>query len=1063
MQQGDNQLRKRRSRGLACLGDTATSSSKEVSQLTPTSAAFETELAAQAVSASSRKLLKHHDYDLQSGGGLGLEESVDGTARGPARTTTGEALLGTPPPQETMRSCSSGSDPLEGGSLPFRSPPEVFHYKDNNFLTCECCFADDFCPEECVSCVSGGHVFCRYCVKQYISNLTTGQFGTELTKQYAEAPGRLLCFCSTEDCDSFLPREALETLDVEGDLPDTSEPLPLLSPTTENDASKPRTTILFPTKMNKKSKHLDMLERWWLKKSVTAGVMKGKGGSKPTTKRIIPVRHPLECIEAIDTLLVCLGEFFLIIWGLLIANAKSILFRRKAANGNGERPASSQQEQELAVVSASSASSFSSSSASSSWSPQAATDNHGPFGNTHKDKQSQPLAIYSGKPASPPSEPIHLCPFCGQEAFLPPPVCTLVVDTLEKKWRSLVAYLLPFLVAQCFVQYYVLYPLSIEYGFANPFVIVPSLWAWFSRLVERTVPREEESMYIIDIDRSVVEAGTGAPAEAASFYSFKAFSTGETSSSTTTAIPTTNGTAFGSTSAATRAGAQNYNSNDATLLPTSPFFHLFTLISLWSWIPFPFSLLFHALSFVCAGLSIDIAEVGALYWYFTTMFLWSWRFLRGLLVPKELAAQEAFFREKYWHDEKNFLPTWDLTRWAEESKRTSKRGRKNKKGGDLTAREEQEQEQREGEEAEEGNTLPCSIVVRYLQSVHGQYAWRVLVSYVYRKLLWAFCSQERKTVAQRRAARAKEIADMSKELERSNSSSGATRSARLGRRRRKAANIAESLLGKNIFTRTLLVSLRRDNAGPRVGLSGNENDDSCRDEEGSPYSCQLPVLYAEDQGLNYNDDDGPDYNEKRVPQNIRCRNPNCAVLFCSLCHQEAHYFPNFCWAPTGAKGELEQTGTSLVSIRACPHISLLDATTEASRDSFIQFVSEKMSQKKVRYCPDCGLQFTKQDGCNKMKCPECACVMCYVCRTKLTGYHHFCQHPLDPSSGEKFCRKCDKCPLWKDFDDQLVKQAGDTAVRMYEDRFPDFRQKIFPFGTRWGKGEIVINGASFWL
>ena len=96
----------------------------------------------------------------------------------------------------------------------------------------------------------------------------------------------------------------------------------------------------------------------------------------------------------------------------------------------------------------------------------------------------------------------------------------------------------------------------------------------------------------------------------------------------------------------------------------------------------------------------------------------------------------------------------------------------------------------------------------------------------------------------------------------------------------------------------------------------------------------------------------------------------------------------------------------------------------ANAETLTEFVSEAMSAKKVRTCPDCGLQFTKADGCNKMHCPDCGTSVCYVCRNKVSSYSHFCTHAQDPARaargerGVKFCERCDKCPLWKDYDDR---------------------------------------------
>lgn len=56
-------------------------------------------------------------------------------------------------------------------------------------------------------------------------------------------------------------------------------------------------------------------------------------------------------------------------------------------------------------------------------------------------------------------------------------------------------------------------------------------------------------------------------------------------------------------------------------------------------------------------------------------------------------------------------------------------------------------------------------------------------------------------------------------------------------------------------------------------------------------------------------------------------------------------------------------------------------------------VERAMSDAVKRTCPNCGLGFTKSDGCNSMQC-ICGYKMCYICRKglKAEGYEHFCRH-----------------------------------------------------------------------
>ncbi|KAJ2928164.1 hypothetical protein H1R20_g8934, partial [Candolleomyces eurysporus] len=57
----------------------------------------------------------------------------------------------------------------------------------------------------------------------------------------------------------------------------------------------------------------------------------------------------------------------------------------------------------------------------------------------------------------------------------------------------------------------------------------------------------------------------------------------------------------------------------------------------------------------------------------------------------------------------------------------------------------------------------------------------------------------------------------------------------------------------------------------------------------------------------------------------------------------------------------------------------------------------------------CRISFIKEDGCNKMQCPWCKTLSCYVCRQVIDGYEHFDQN--DPDDLESSPEN-NKCPLW---------------------------------------------------
>jgi hypothetical protein len=87
-------------------------------------------------------------------------------------------------------------------------------------------------------------------------------------------------------------------------------------------------------------------------------------------------------------------------------------------------------------------------------------------------------------------------------------------------------------------------------------------------------------------------------------------------------------------------------------------------------------------------------------------------------------------------------------------------------------------------------------------------------------------------------------------------------------------------------------------------------------------------------------------------------------------------------------------------------------------------IEEAMTAALIRSCNKCKKQFIKEYGCNKMTCPSCRNLQCYVCSETLKGYAHFDQTPMgDPRPGGK-------CPLYDNLEqrhEREVKAAEETA------------------------------------
>ncbi|KAJ3514201.1 hypothetical protein NMY22_g14821 [Coprinellus aureogranulatus] len=102
----------------------------------------------------------------------------------------------------------------------------------------------------------------------------------------------------------------------------------------------------------------------------------------------------------------------------------------------------------------------------------------------------------------------------------------------------------------------------------------------------------------------------------------------------------------------------------------------------------------------------------------------------------------------------------------------------------------------------------------------------------------------------------------------------------------------------------------------------------------------------------------------------------------------------------------KENGCGVATCRRCkkkdhsPHRCQLDARL---------LVEEAMSKALVRNCPKCSKAFIKEQGCNKMKCPSCKTLSCYVCRKVITGYQHFAQQD---AHGRLRPGQRGKCPLF---------------------------------------------------
>ncbi|KAJ3490885.1 hypothetical protein NLJ89_g11396 [Agrocybe chaxingu] len=137
----------------------------------------------------------------------------------------------------------------------------------------------------------------------------------------------------------------------------------------------------------------------------------------------------------------------------------------------------------------------------------------------------------------------------------------------------------------------------------------------------------------------------------------------------------------------------------------------------------------------------------------------------------------------------------------------------------------------------------------------------------------------------------------------------------------------------------------------------------------------------------------------------------------------------------------EDGGCGVVSCRECKKPDHLPKSCkEVEEDKHLDgrhAIEEAMTRALMRNCPKCHKAFVKDAGCNKMTCPHCRTLSCYVCRKVINGYEHFNQTPAGrPSTSQND----GKCLLWDQVEERHaaeVKAAAEKALADWKRDHPD--------------------------
>ncbi|KDR78857.1 hypothetical protein GALMADRAFT_224109 [Galerina marginata CBS 339.88] len=141
----------------------------------------------------------------------------------------------------------------------------------------------------------------------------------------------------------------------------------------------------------------------------------------------------------------------------------------------------------------------------------------------------------------------------------------------------------------------------------------------------------------------------------------------------------------------------------------------------------------------------------------------------------------------------------------------------------------------------------------------------------------------------------------------------------------------------------------------------------------------------------------------------------------------------------------EDGGCGVVSCRSCKKMDHLPKSCKEAEDDKMldgrHAIEEAMTRALMRNCPKCQKAFVKDAGCNKMTCPNCHTLSCYVCRKVITGYEHFNQAPPGHATSSK---AGGKCLLWDKVEERHVaevKAAAEKAMEEYKRDHPEVDEK----------------------
>ncbi|KIJ59963.1 hypothetical protein HYDPIDRAFT_139939 [Hydnomerulius pinastri MD-312] len=159
--------------------------------------------------------------------------------------------------------------------------------------------------------------------------------------------------------------------------------------------------------------------------------------------------------------------------------------------------------------------------------------------------------------------------------------------------------------------------------------------------------------------------------------------------------------------------------------------------------------------------------------------------------------------------------------------------------------------------------------------------------------------------------------------------------------------------------------------------------------------------------------------ENEMEKLFRCENEACGAVTCRGCKKPDH-LPRSCKEVEedkhlDAQHVIEEAMTRAL-MRNCPKCQKCNVPFDFS--TRIVSLSQHYALKA----------FIKEMGCNKMTCPNCRTVSCYICRKVINGYDHFGNPPPYTGRVDK-----NKCSLWDAVEQRHAEEVSEAAKRALEE------------------------------